>query len=163
MSTAELIRSFSGSSSARIRRSSGLNRRLERLGNQRLLVLLLRLVAAAIKAMHCAALRRGSIGRSTMPAVRIHHDNVSRPEPVTSTLLRMYGFGSAVRLWQSPPAMRSGNDAKRAVLLGEIIQHPDRIANPVAAFVRDRTHIRVQRLQANPSRDSPSERSGCSA
>ena len=48
--------------------------------------------------------------------------------------------------------MGSRNYAKRAVLLGKIVKHPDRIANPIATFVRDSTHIRVQEAAGNPNR-----------
>ena len=66
--------------------------------NQGLLVLLLRLVAAAIKAVYCAALLRGSIGCSAVPGVSIHHRQRSRPEPVTSASCGCTAFGSAVRI-----------------------------------------------------------------
>src|SRR3954469_6471025 len=43
--------------------------------------------------------------------------------------------------------MRPGNNPQRAVLQGEIIQHPNGVADPVAAVVGDRSNVGMQRLQ----------------
>ena len=44
------------------------------------------------------------------------------------------------------PRVRAGDQPSRAVLGREVVQHPDRVADPVAALVRDRRHVDVQRL-----------------
>src|SRR5436305_10250226 len=45
------------------------------------------------------------------------------------------------------PAMRARNQAGSAVLFGEIIQHPDGIADPVSLLIGYRAAIGVQRLR----------------
>src|SRR5260370_42551453 len=45
------------------------------------------------------------------------------------------------------PAMRTGNHPRGAVSLREIVQHPDRVADPVSFRVRHRAAVRVQWLR----------------
>ena len=50
-------------------------------------------------------------------------------------------------LRQAVPAMRAGDHAQGAVLFREIVQHPDRVADPRAVFVGQSAHVAVQRLR----------------
>ena len=42
--------------------------------------------------------------------------------------------------------MGSRNDARRTVVGGEIVEHPDGVADPIAALVGDGPHVDVERL-----------------
>jgi hypothetical protein len=39
-----------------------------------------------------------------------------------------------------------GNHARRAVLHGEVVQHPDRVADPVAGLIGDGARVDMQGL-----------------
>ena len=80
LSADELSRSFSSSSSARMRRNSGVNRACSMLRNESALILLLRLVVTAIKSMDGPAVAIGAVRGSAVPAVGIHdHDRSGGP------------------------------------------------------------------------------------
>src|SRR6185312_12511667 len=116
-----------------------------RFGTQQfLLILLLRLVVACVKRVQRPAAAIGAVGRSTMPQVSIHDDE--RSGLAGNQLFA--GQGTRVTwLGQAAPGMRARNHARGAVLNREVVEHPQRVAHPVAVLVGDRSGVDVPRLR----------------
>ena len=119
---------------------------LHLLAQQFLLILLLRLVRARVvrRAWRAAASpcdspsRRATCARSSPP----------RSPPLPSPALRPAANRTGRRRRQPAPPVRARHHAGGAVFRREIVQHPDRIAHPVAALVGDRAAIGMPGLRA---------------
>lgn len=110
------------------------------------MVLLLWFVGTAIEAVHGAAWFVRSVCRAAVPGVGVADDGGASGAG-KEDLLRMDGEGIGKDLLGAlAPEMRAGDDARGAIIGSEIVEHEDRVGDPVALFVGDAVHVHVQRL-----------------
>ena len=112
-----------------------------------LLVLLLRFVRAGVVDVHGATLAVCLIRRAAVPHVGVHDDDRTRFSGYEEFAVCLFpGFG------RSAPMVRTRHDSQRAVGFGEIVKHPDGIADGVPAIIGEFAAIDMQRLFAITAR-----------
>src|SRR5881628_992494 len=117
---------------------------------QRLLMLLLRLVPAAVEGVQGPARPLGAVTVGPVPGVGVH-DHHGPGAPGENDLARMRRDRIRKRLLGEPsPALRAGDDPYGAVVARDVIQHPDRIAHPVPQLVPYGGGVAVKRLRRRP-------------
>jgi hypothetical protein len=124
----------------------GCESRLRGFAEQLLLVLLLRLVATAIKRMQRTPWLVRAILRAAVPEMGIHNNDCSGCSRDESFLGMCRRRIVKHVLGSFSPTMRTGYDSRRAVFDREIIQHPYHIGNPESPRIGQRRHIDVQWL-----------------
>src|SRR6185295_13920862 len=85
-----------------------------------------------------------TVGCSAVPHVRVHDDD----GPGLPGHQLFTGDGTChAGVGQAAPGVRPRNHARGAVLRGEVVEQPDRVAYPVAGVIGDRAGIDMQRLR----------------